>query len=124
MEGGQFLDFLMRLLLGALGLVITAAVPIITKFVTEWLNANTNEKTMIVLSELVQVAIESVEDRYDSGDGINKKAFVMDAVQTTAKLLGLKVSDEILETLIDLLLEASVMRTFNTPMPQLPDGFE
>ena len=124
MEDGQFLEFLMKLLLGALGLVITAAVPIITKFVTEWLNANTNEKTMIVLSELVQVAIESVEDRYGSGDGINKKAFVMDTVQTTAKLLGLKVSDEVLETLIDMLLEASVMRTFNTPMPQLPDGFE
>ncbi len=111
----------LQFLLAVLGLIIAAAVPVITKFLADWLKANTNEKTMIVLSELVQVAVEAAEDNMPTGK--DKRDFVVASVSMAAKAFGLKISDDALEELVDMLLEAAVLRTFNTPVPQLPEGF-
>ena len=111
-----------QLLLALAGIVVTAVIPVLTKFLSDWLKSVTNERTMIVLSELVQVAVEAVEHKYPTGE--EKKAAVIAAVTSAATALGLKISVEALDALIDILLEASVMRTFNQQLPMLPEGFE
>jgi len=90
-----------------------AAIPIVVKLAADLVKTQIDEKTLFLIQELVQAAVEAAECLFP--DGEEKRRYVHDIVAEAAKALKFKLSDAALEKIVDMLLEASVFRTFAYP---------
>lgn len=104
-------EMITNLLAIVLTAVVTTAVPIIAKVLFDWIKRQTDDRALVILQELIQAAVEAAEGMFENG--AEKKAYALQIVAEAAKALKLNLSDAALDKIVDMLLEASVYRTFN-----------
>lgn len=100
--------------------IVTAAVPILIKFIVDWIKRQVDDKTLIILQELVQAAVEAAEGMFENGE--EKKRYVTNIVKDAVIALKLNISDEALEMIVDMLIESSVYKTFNYVPAMISDN--
>lgn len=85
--------------------VVTLAVALITAFVIPWLKNKIGAQNMDEFMRWVQIAVAAAEQLYDSTDGDEKKAYVVNFLASK----GFKVDTEELDNAI----EAAVLELHN-----------
>ena len=82
--------------------VIAASIAIITKYVVPWIKSKLASSEYSLVVELVETAVAAAQQTITgSGTGAEKKATVLEYVQTQLEANGITISDEQLDVLIE-----------------------
>ena len=82
--------------------VVIVAVMVVTRYVVPWIKSKISESQYAVVVALIETAVAAAEQTITAeGSGEEKKAQVLEYVQTELAERGITITDEQLDTLIE-----------------------
>lgn len=100
MEILQTIDWT-QLILSILGIIITIAAGLATKYFIPWLKAKFTDSQISVIKTVVQALVQAAEQIYEDNEGEKKKEYVLELAKKELEAKGIKIDIDALSAYIE-----------------------